>query len=76
MPKLYVFNIQGYKKVISRTALRNFTGNSKIILHRVASSSWWRGFCKAPIGGRRFGVTIKLSRWRSPDKWAGVVMSR
>ena len=26
-------------------------------------------FCKVPIDGRLFGVTIKLSRWRGPDKW-------
>jgi hypothetical protein len=32
-------------------------------------------FCKVPIGGRAFGVTLKLSRWRGPDKWAGFVTS-
>ena len=33
-------------------------------------------FCKVPIDGRAFGVTIKLSRRRGPDKWEGFVMSR
>ena len=31
-------------------------------------------FCIVPIGGRRLGVKMKLSRWRGPDKWAGFVM--
>ena len=33
-------------------------------------------FCKVPVDERKFLVTIKLSRWRGPDKWAGFVMSR
>ena len=32
-------------------------------------------FCKVPIDGRAFRVTLKLSRWCGPDKWAGFVMS-
>jgi len=33
-------------------------------------------FCKVPLDGRAFGVTMKLSRWGGPDKWAGFVTSR
>ena len=33
MPQLYGFNIQWYIKYIFATALINFTGNGKIILH-------------------------------------------
>ena len=33
-------------------------------------------FCKVPVSGQDFRVTIKLSRWLSPDKWYGVVTSR
>jgi hypothetical protein len=32
-------------------------------------------FCTVPISGQDFRVTIKLSRWLSPDKWYGVVKS-
>jgi hypothetical protein len=31
-------------------------------------------FCKVPVSGQDLLVTIKLSRWRGPDKWAGFVM--
>ena len=26
-------------------------------------------FCKVPVSGQDLSVTIKLSRWLSPDKW-------
>jgi hypothetical protein len=31
-------------------------------------------FCTVPVCGQDLFVTIKLSRWRGPDKWAGFVM--
>ena len=31
-------------------------------------------FCKVPVSEQDLFVTIKLSRWRGPDKWAGFVM--
>jgi hypothetical protein len=30
---------------------------------------------KVPVSGHDLLVTIKLSRWRGPDKWAGFVLS-
>jgi len=33
-------------------------------------------FCKVAVSGQDFSVTIKLSRWNGPNKWAGIVMSR
>ena len=34
----------------------------------------WHAFLQVLVGGRTFGVMMKLSRWRGPDKWAGFVM--
>jgi len=28
-------------------------------------------FCKVPVSGQDFRVTIKLTRWLSPGKWVG-----
>jgi len=33
-------------------------------------------FCKVPLDGRAFGVTMKLSRVGVSDKWAEFVTSR
>jgi hypothetical protein len=36
------------------------------------SASRCRSFLPVPIGGRSCRVTIKLSRWRGPDRWMRV----
>ena len=43
-------------------------GSDLVSVKNLDKAVMWRSIFKVPVSGQDFGVTIKLSRWISPDK--------